>query len=285
MNGLFTIGEVSKLFDINIKTLRYYDEINLFKPIFIDKFNKYRYYSADQFEQLNTIMYLKALGMPLNKIKFHLSTRSIDNIRQLLEEQKKITVEKIKELQYIERKIENRLKQINYAINYDKLNIVEEIEFDERNIILLKEKIKCNKDLELSIRNLENKSRKKASIFNGKIGVSISKDNLKRKRFNEYDSIFSFTDGEEYNKQLRKILPKGTYVTIRFNGNHKDSPSYYDKLLKYIEKNKYEIADDSIEIALIDFGLTTKKSEFITEIQILVKWFDSPVTRAFIIQI
>ena len=29
MNGLFTIGEVSKLFDINIKTLRYYDEINL----------------------------------------------------------------------------------------------------------------------------------------------------------------------------------------------------------------------------------------------------------------
>lgn len=271
MNGLFTIGEVSKLFDINIKTLRYYDEINLFKPIFIDKFNKYRYYSADQFEQLNTIMYLKALGMPLNKIKFHLSTRSIDNIRQLLEEQKKITVEKIKELQYIERKIENRLKQINYAINYDKLNIVEEIEFDERNIILLKEKIKCNKDLELSIRNLENKSRKNASIFNGKIGVSISKDNLKRKRFNEYDSIFSFTDGEEYNKQLRKILPKGTYVTIRFNGNHKDSPSYYDKLLKYIKKNKYEIADDSIEIALIDFGLTTKKSEFITEIQILVK--------------
>lgn len=271
MNGLFTIGEVSKLFDINIKTLRYYDEINLFKPIFIDKFNKYRYYSADQFEQLNTIMYLKALGMPLNKIKFHLSTRSIDNIRQLLEEQKKITVEKIKELQYIERKIENRLKQINYAINYDKLNIVEEIEFDERNIILLKEKIKCNKDLELSIRNLENKSRKKASIFNGKIGVSISKDNLKRKRFNEYDSIFSFTDGEEYNKQLRKILLKGTYVTIRFNGNHKDSPSYYDKLLKYIEKNKYEIADDSIEIALIDFGLTTKKSELITEIQILVK--------------
>lgn len=271
MNGLFTIGEVSKLFDINIKTLRYYDEINLFKPIFIDKFNKYRYYSADQFEQLNTIMYLKALGMPLNKIKFHLSTRSIDNITQLLEEQKKITVEKIKELEYIERKIENRLKQINYATNYDKLNIVEEIEFDERNIILLKEKIKCNKDLELSIRNLENKSRKKASIFNGKIGVSISKDNLKRKRFNEYDSIFSFTDGEEYNKQLRKILPKGTYVTIRFNGNHKDSPSYYDKLLKYIKKNKYEIADDSIEIALIDFGLTTKKSEFITEIQILVK--------------
>lgn len=271
MNDLFTIGEVSKLFNINIKTLRYYDEIDLFKPIFIDKSNKYRYYSADQFEKLNTIMYLKALGMPLSKINFHLSERSIENITKLLEEQRKITIEKIKELKYIERKIENRLKQISYATSYDKLGIVEEIEFDERNIILLKGKIKSNKDLELSIRNLENKSKKKSSIFNGKIGVSISKENLKRKKFNEYDSIFSFTDGEKYNKELIKVLPKGRYITIRFNGEHKNSPPYYDKLLKYIEKNKYEIIDDSIEITLIDFGLTAKKSEFITEIQILVK--------------
>ena len=56
MKDLFTIGEMSKLFNINIKTLRYYDEIDLFKPIIIDRTNNYRYYSTEQFEQLNTIM-------------------------------------------------------------------------------------------------------------------------------------------------------------------------------------------------------------------------------------
>lgn len=134
MKDLFTIGEVSNLFNINIKTLRYYDEINLFKPISIDRTNNYRYYSTEQFEQLNTIMYLKALGMSLNAINFHLNKRSIDNITELLKEQKEITRKKIKELQAIEKKIESRLNQINYARQYDKLDIIQEIEFNERTI-------------------------------------------------------------------------------------------------------------------------------------------------------
>lgn len=270
MKDLFTIGEMSKLFNLNIKTLRYYDEIDLLKPIFIDRTNNYRYYSTDQFEQLNTIMYLKALGMSLSTINFHLNKRSIDNITELLKQQKQITRKKIKELQAIEKKIENRLKQINYARQYDKLDVIQEIEFDKRIIVLLKQKIKSDKDLELSIRNLENKTNKNASVFNGKVGVSISRDNLKNGIFDEYDSIFSFTEGEKYNKKLIKILPKGVYVTIRFNGTHKSSPKYYDEVLKYIEEKGYKIIDDSIEITLIDFGLTTEKSEFVTEIQILI---------------
>lgn len=103
MKDLFTIGEISKLFNLNIKTLRYYDEIDLFKPIFIDKTNNYRYYSTEQFEQLNTIMYLKALGMSLSTINFHLNKRSIYNITELLKKQKEITGRKIKELQAIEK--------------------------------------------------------------------------------------------------------------------------------------------------------------------------------------
>lgn len=89
MKDLFTIGEISKLFNVNIGTLRYYDEIDLFKPIFIDRTNSYRYYSTDQFEQLNTIKYLKALGMSLNTIDYHLKKRSMDNIIELFEKQKK----------------------------------------------------------------------------------------------------------------------------------------------------------------------------------------------------
>ena len=67
MKEFFTIGEISKLFNINKKTLRYYDEIDLFKPSYVDEHNKYRYYSIDQFECLETIQYLKELGLTLNK--------------------------------------------------------------------------------------------------------------------------------------------------------------------------------------------------------------------------
>lgn len=206
MKDLFTIGEMSKLFDINKKTLRYYDEINLFKPSYIDKNNNYRYYTTEQFEQLNTIKYLKELGMTLSTIKQHLENISIDNILSVFESQKIITEQKIKELEFIQQKIQNRISKINDAKDYKKLNEIREINFEDRSIVVLREKIKTSKDLELSIRKLENAAHKKSSIFLGKVGVSISKDNLNKRLFEEYDSIFFMIEGEKYNKKLLKIL-------------------------------------------------------------------------------
>ena len=55
MNELFSIGDVSKLFHIDVHLLRYYDKISLLKPEYLDKKNGYRYYSKRQFECLNTI--------------------------------------------------------------------------------------------------------------------------------------------------------------------------------------------------------------------------------------
>jgi len=55
MKNRFSIGEMSILHNVPVKTLRYYDEIGLFKPIEVDSNNRYRYYSTEQFEQLNTI--------------------------------------------------------------------------------------------------------------------------------------------------------------------------------------------------------------------------------------
>ena len=109
MKEFFTIGEISKLFNINSKTLRYYDEIDLFKPSYVDEHNKYRYYSIDQFECLETIQYLKELGLTLNKIKYHLNTLNLSSIVDSLEYQNQIIEEKIKELRGMQEKINNKI--------------------------------------------------------------------------------------------------------------------------------------------------------------------------------
>ena len=95
MKEFFTIGEVSKLFDINKKTLRYYDEIDLFKPSFVNENNKYRYYTLDQFQYLETIKYLKELGLSLDKIKHHLNNTNNEEVIKSLEEQDKFIDQKI----------------------------------------------------------------------------------------------------------------------------------------------------------------------------------------------
>lgn len=271
MKDLFTVGEIATLFNINKKTLRYYDEIDLFKPSYIDPKNNYRYYTSSQFEKLNTIIYLKNIRIPLDTIKCHLENKSINNTINLFEIQEDIIEKKIEELKLIQNKVKNRINKIKDSIDYDKLDKIMELYFDERTIVILKEKVNTNKDLELSIRKLENKANEKSSIFLGEVGVSISKENLKNKLFKEYDSTFIFVENKNYNNEILKILPKGKYVCIRFNGLHESADIYYKKLLNYINENNYEVLADSVEITLIDTGLTTDTSEFITEIQILVK--------------
>lgn len=61
------------------------------------------------------------------------------------------------------------------------------------------------------------------------------------------------------------------YGVIRFNGSHREAPEFYCVLLDYFKENNMEVIGDSIEITLIDYGLTNDTSKFVTEIQIPCK--------------
>jgi DNA-binding transcriptional MerR regulator/predicted transcriptional regulator YdeE len=65
---MIKIGEFSKLVQVPVATLRYYDQVGLLKPIEVDRFTGYRYYSASQLPRLNRILALKGLGFSLEQI-------------------------------------------------------------------------------------------------------------------------------------------------------------------------------------------------------------------------
>src|SRR5512141_669301 len=65
---MIRIGDFSKLSRLPIKTLRYYQEVGLLKPVCVDNFTGYRYYSYEQIARLNRILALKDLGFSLEQI-------------------------------------------------------------------------------------------------------------------------------------------------------------------------------------------------------------------------
>lgn len=80
------IGEFSKITGISVKTLRYYDNINLLKPKKINKDNKYREYTEDQISELNKILVLKNEGLSIKEIKQVLEIKpSNDELIEMLE--------------------------------------------------------------------------------------------------------------------------------------------------------------------------------------------------------
>ena len=101
---LYRIGEFSNLTDTSIRTLRYYDEIDLFKPKEIDLFTGYRYYSKDQIEDFNLVKTLQEVGFSLEEIKDNWGNFNdsvmLDRKDKLLKEMEDIK-EKIRKVDYL----------------------------------------------------------------------------------------------------------------------------------------------------------------------------------------
>src|ERR687893_2246814 len=65
---MIKIGEFSKLIQVPVPTLRYYDQLGLLKPFEVDSLTGYRYYSTSQLPRLHRILALKGLGFSLEQI-------------------------------------------------------------------------------------------------------------------------------------------------------------------------------------------------------------------------
>lgn len=189
MKEYFTIGEISKLFHVKIATLRYYDEIGILRPEFIDEKTNYRYYSTQQFERLNSIKYLRALDVPISRIRDFFDSREIDALVEMLKKQQEEVSQKKKELEIIERKISRRLMQIEDAVCTE-IDTISEVNLPEMHIAYLRQKYTLGEDIEFPITELRNSFGINEEIFLGKIGISISAADLKAQKFDTYSSVF-----------------------------------------------------------------------------------------------
>ena len=101
---LFSIGQVSKMFNMSYDTLRYYDKIGLVKPS-IRKENGYRYYSMKELELLDVISIAKRLNISIKDIQDIIDKENIENYINLLDKQERIIEDQIIYLKNLKDKI------------------------------------------------------------------------------------------------------------------------------------------------------------------------------------
>jgi len=100
MNRLLKIGDFSKLSKISIRMLRYYNDLGLLVPEYVDEETGYRYYSPGQLSQAFRIQALKEMGFSLETVLDILKTYDdADSLKRYLQ------------LRYAEMEIEARETQ------------------------------------------------------------------------------------------------------------------------------------------------------------------------------
>lgn len=93
MTKLMEVHEVSELTGLSIRTLQYYDSIDLLKPTAYTEAG-YRLYSEEALEKLQQIMLFKELEFPLKEIKDIIDAPSFDRNKALEQQIQLLTLKK-----------------------------------------------------------------------------------------------------------------------------------------------------------------------------------------------
>lgn len=124
--GLLCIGEVARLLNLSVGTLRHYEQMGLLEPAYVNPASGYRYYGSRQLSTLNTIGNLRVLDLPLTQIREFVTTRDMDLMQRQLTKQQELIEHRRRELERMSRKIDQRLALLHGALNAD-LDTISEV--------------------------------------------------------------------------------------------------------------------------------------------------------------
>ncbi|NLY79952.1 MAG: MerR family transcriptional regulator [Lysinibacillus sp.] len=271
-NQYLTISELSKLSNVPIRTLHYYDEINLFKPAYIDPKTNYRYYLEDQIYQLDLIKSLKYIGTPLKDIKYAQSLKG-DELLEFFCKQEKIVEQKVKQILEIQQTLLKTKMQLVEQLNIPKYNEVYETTINSHRLLAIKtENLSLlsspNKYFSTLIKTVE----REGTIMSRYGGIYPLKN---YDSFEEiyYDYLFTPLLTERYVELIQEdeevlIIPKGRYACIAFTFDNGESYfENYQKLYKAINNPQSPVYE-----VYMPTNLASRESiQYVVELKVKIK--------------
>ncbi len=105
---MMTIKQTADFAGITVRTLQYYDRLDLLKPAYVAE-NGYRFYDEMNLKKLQQIMFFRELDLPLKRIKQIMENKQY-NEKETLDAQKSILILKKKRLEKMINLIDNTLE-------------------------------------------------------------------------------------------------------------------------------------------------------------------------------
>lgn len=271
----FSIGELSNLTGVSIQTLRFYDRINLFKPIYIDPSNNYRYYDIKQIFRLNTIKYLRFIDFSIQQIQQMMSSSTPEQIT-FLEQQETAIDHKIQELRQIKQLVRGQQQQLELKqfLTDNKLGTTYQRLIDDTYIA----KIDCQTPLtpldypDVSFSQLAKNVRDSGTIANLQYGCAYQFKDYQSTQSVQYQFIFTqvFDDILKLPQSNKQIIPAGNYLCIAFKWSREDYLVYLQKLINTYQNLNGNKNNLIYEISLANGYDYQTAEDFITELRILL---------------
>jgi effector-binding domain-containing protein len=268
---MFRIGDFSKLSQVSVKALRYYDEIGLLKPADVDRFTGYRYYSVDQLPRLNRILALKDLGFSLERI-----AQLLDDdlppaqIRGMLQ-MKQAEIEQHLEAEGARlARVEARLRQIEQEGKMPTYDVVLK-QIEPLKVVAARGVIPTYGDV----------GKLFGAVF-GHLGqhrtqpsgppLAIYHDGEYREQDVDAEAAVPVAESLPGGEQVTvQELPGGEMASVIHKGGYQTISEAYAALMAWIEASGYNVAGPNREIYLTGPGDADDPADYVTEVQLPVE--------------
>lgn len=120
---MYTVKQLSELAGVSVRTLHYYDEIDLLRPSKVGA-NGYRYYDEPALYRLQQILFYREIGLELMQIKEVLDSPDFD-LASALRSHRAVLQEKINRLQNLIGTVDDTIKDLTGEAKMSKKRLFE----------------------------------------------------------------------------------------------------------------------------------------------------------------
>jgi DNA-binding transcriptional MerR regulator len=251
----FTIGEISRMYQICTDSLRYYEKKGVISPR-RDQ-NGYRMYDSDNIWRMNVIMNLRSLGFSVDEIAEYIKTRTVASTIDLLNKELNI-------IQRSEQKLEELKKQLNVYMNVisEAQNLmvgkIDIKEIPQRNVYRITENFSSDEHMDLLMKGLVEKSERHIHLIgNNHTAAILSEDN----------SEYTYSGALIFDEHGDDVLPQGKYLSICYSGKW-NTRKYADILTQYGQMHNLPIIKPFIDIIWIETHTSSEVNEYRGEVQV-----------------
>ena len=270
---MYSIGEFSKIGSVSAKTLRYYDEIGLLHPAYVDEESRYRYYSEEQVDKILLISELKTYDLRLEQIKAILESGEPSLLEHFLKVRIQQLNNQIEENIRLRQCIERKVHEIQTGGSMMEQRMELMVEAKEFTPVWVMSK---NATIEIS-----------------QIGVVIGGvfEEIFKNKMMPAGPVMTFYMDEEFHQEHAnvevcvpvvpcdrmeeikgvKLLNPGLCATCTYVGEYSKMGKAYAAILKWIEENQYQVSYAPFDVYVSDPQKVKNPEELVTQVWFPIK--------------
>ncbi|MEG1497620.1 MAG: MerR family transcriptional regulator [Clostridiales bacterium] len=268
--GLYSIGEISKICNISASALRYYGEMGIINPVCIDNETGYRYYDSQTLMIVPVLRYYQMLGFKLKEIVKLLEREDLSYLKALFED--KISIQK-KDIAFRIAEMESVDSWLQLINETEEIMAMENCPitcqyFSTIKVFSQKPHIFPDMKFENLLINNEfcNSATSRSGITLGALYISFP--SVSNRFSGDFKEINLYIRNHSICDDLSLVTEIGGFsaVVSYHKGSYKTLDETYKKMKSWAQEHGFQLRGDSLERYVIDYWSIKNSDWFLTQI-------------------